>query len=360
MHYLVTGGAGFIGSNYVHRLLSRGEQVTVYDNLSRRGAEANLGWLQAEFGADSFRFQLGDVRDAERTVTAAADAQVIVHLAGQVTVTTSVERPREDMESNILGTFNILEAARLSAHHPIVLYASTNKVYGGMEDLAIEERSTRYAYRDHPYGISEHHPLDFHSPYGCSKGAGDQYVRDYARIYGLPTVVFRQSCIYGPRQFGVEDQGWVAWFIIATQMERPITIYGDGKQVRDVLYVEDLLDAYDAAIARATEAPGEIYNVGGGPDNQLSVWHEFAPLLEELRGCPIPVARGPWRPGDQRIFVADIRKAQRDLGWTPKIDVRSGIGRLYEWVRENRSLLTTHLGRKLTDDSSSDGQLIAR
>lgn len=360
MRYFVTGGAGFIGSNYVHRLLSRGEQVTVYDNLSRKGAEANLAWLQAQFGADSFRFQQGDVRDFELTMATAADAQVIVHLAGQVTVTTSVERPREDLESNILGTFNVLEVARHSAHHPVVLYASTNKVYGGMEDLVIEERETRYAYRDYPYGISERHPLDFHSPYGCSKGAGDQYVRDYARIYGLPTVVFRQSCIYGPRQFGIEDQGWVAWFIIATQLNQPITIYGDGKQVRDVLYVEDLLNAYDAAIERAAKAPGEIYNIGGGPDNQLSVWHEFAPLLEELRGSPIPVAHGPWRPGDQRIFVADIRKAQRDLGWIPQVDVRSGIGKLYEWVHENQSLLTTHLSRKLTVGSSPGGQSEAR
>ncbi|MBN1246770.1 MAG: GDP-mannose 4,6-dehydratase [Anaerolineae bacterium] len=358
MHFLVTGGAGFIGSNYVHHLLSRGEQVTVYDNLSRRGAEANLAWLEGEFGrprssahgasahtpTGSFRFVQGDVRDAELTMSTAADAQVIVHLAGQVTVTTSVACPREDLESNILGTFNVLEAARLSTHRPVVLYASTNKVYGGMEDLAVEERVTRYAYRDYPYGISERHPLDFHSPYGCSKGAGDQYVRDYARIYGLPTVVFRQSCIYGPRQFGVEDQGWVAWFIIATQLNRPITIYGDGKQVRDVLYVEDLLDAYDAAIERAPSNPGAIYNIGGGPDNQLSVWREFAPLLEELRGSPIPVAHGGWRPGDQRIFVADIRKAERELGWAPRTDVKTGITRLYDWVCANEALLATYLG----------------
>ncbi len=268
MRYFVTGGAGFIGSNYVHRLLSRGEQVTVYDNLSRKGAEANLAWLQAQFGTDGFRFQRGDVRDIELTMATAVDAQVIVHLAGQVTVTTSVERPREDLESNILGTFNVLEAARLSAHHPVVLYASTNKVYGGMEDLVIEERETRYAYRDYPYGISERHPLDFHSPYGCSKGAGDQYVRDYARIYGLPTVVFRQSCIYGPRQFGIEDQG--CSMVHHRHPTEPTHHHlRRWEQVRDVLYVEDLLDAYDAAIANATEAPGEIYNIGGGPDNRV-------------------------------------------------------------------------------------------
>ncbi len=228
-----------------------------------------------------------------------------------------------------------------------------------MEDLVIEEReramptaTTHTASRNATPGL----PLALRLLQGC-RGSVRPRLRQDLRP---STVVFGQSCIYGPRQFGIEDQGWVAWFIIATQLNRPITIYGDGKQVRDVLYVEDLLDAYDAAIARATEAPGEIYNIGGGPDNQLSVWHEFAPLLEELRGSPIPVARGPWRPGDQRIFVADIRKAHRDLGWTPKVDVRSGIGKLYEWVRENQSLLTTHLGCKLTVDSSPGGQSAAR
>ncbi|MCU0519921.1 MAG: GDP-mannose 4,6-dehydratase [Anaerolineae bacterium] len=362
MHYFVTGGAGFIGSNYVHRLLRRGEQVTVYDDLSRRGAEANLAWLSAEFGSPRsdahdptgrFRFVRGDVRDAELVIATAADAQVLVHLAAQVTVTTSVVRPREDLEINILGTFNVLEAARLSPLRPVVLYASTNKVYGGMEDLVVEEGATRYAYRDYPYGISEHHPLDFHSPYGCSKGAGDQYVRDYARIYDLPTIVFRQSCIYGPRQFGVEDQGWIAWFIIAAQLGNPITIYGDGKQVRDVLYVDDLLDAYDAAIERAPSSPGEIYNIGGGPENQLSVWYEFSLLLEELRGSSVPVARDTWRPGDQRIFVADIRKAERELGWRPKTDVKAGIRKLYDWVCANEALLAAYLGHEATTSSAA-------
>lgn len=338
MHYLVTGGAGFIGSNYVHRLLSRGEQVTVYDNLSRRGAEANLAWLQAEFGADSFRFQLGDVRDAERTVTAAADAQVIVHLAGQVTVTTSVERPREDLESNILGTFNILEAARLSAHHPIVLYASTNKVYGGMEDEQVIEQETRLDYLDHPHGINENQALDFHSPYGCSKGAGDQYTRDYFRIYGLPTVVFRQSCIYGSRQFGIEDQGWLAWFIIAAVTGKPITIYGNGKQVRDVLFIDDLLDAYDAAFSRVEASRGQVFNIGGGRENSISVWLEFRPILEELLGHSIKTRNREWRPGDQPVYISDIRKARSVLGWEPRVTVKQGIRRLFDWVKENQNL----------------------
>ncbi len=340
MHYLITGGAGFIGSNYVHRLLQRGERVTIYDNLSRRGALTNLDWLRATFGADAFRLIQGDVRDATLLASAVRDVDVIVHLASQVAVTTSVMHPREDFEINVTGTFNVLEAARLMANHPIVLFASTNKVYGGMESLIVEEKETRYAYRDYPRGIPETYPLDFHSPYGCSKGAGDQYVRDYARIYNLPTVVFRQSCIYGPRQFGVEDQGWVAWFVIAAVLDRPITIYGDGKQVRDLLYVEDLLDAYDAAVANIDRVAGQTFNVGGGPENQLSVWKEFGPLLERLTGREIPVRWSDWRPGDQRIFVANIRKAAGYLGWRPKVGVEEGITRLYRWVVENRALFT--------------------
>jgi len=340
MHYLITGGAGFIGSNYVHRLLGRGEHVTIYDNLSRRGATANLDWLRETFGANAFTLVHGDVRDASLLTAAARDVDVIVHLASQVAVTTSVLHPREDFEINVTGTFNVLEAARLVGHHPAVIFASTNKVYGGMESLIVEEHDTRYAYRDYPQGIPETYPIDFHSPYGCSKGAGDQYTRDYARIYDLPTVVFRQSCIYGPRQFGVEDQGWVAWFIIAAALDRPITIYGDGKQVRDLLYVEDLLDAYDAAIANIDRVAGQIYNVGGGATNQLSVWQEFRPLLEQLTCREIPVRWRDWRPGDQRIFIADIHKAAEQLAWRPKVNVTEGITRLYHWVTENQALFT--------------------
>ncbi len=342
MRYLITGGAGFIGSNYVHRLLARGEAVILYDNLSRPGATRNLDWLRATFGESTFTFVEGDVRDAALLTATAADCDVIVHLAGQVAVTTSLLHPRADFEANAMGTFNVLEAARLAAERrekpPIVLYASTNKVYGGMEGVAVIEKATRYAYRDFPCGIPESFPLDFHSPYGCSKGTGDQYVRDYARIYGLPTVVFRQSCIYGPRQFGIEDQGWVAWFVIAAVTGHPLTIYGDGKQVRDLLFVEDLLDAYDAAIAHIDRVAGEVFNVGGGPAHQLSVWQEFRPLLERLSGHPVPATYGPWRPGDQRIYVSDIRKARRLLDWEPRIGVEEGIRRLYEWVVANREL----------------------
>jgi nucleoside-diphosphate-sugar epimerase len=670
-NYLITGGAGFIGSNYVHRLLSRGREanVTIFDNLSRAGAQRNLEWLEQTFGRDSFRLIRGDVRDASLVAEAARGSDVIVHLAAQVAVTTSVTDPRPDFEINALGTFNVVEAARLSGRNPILIYASTNKVYGGMDDVEVAEDATRWHYKDLPFGAPESQPLDFHSPYGCcfsedtdiltrdgwkkfyelaetdevltynmdakvaeyqrptahfvysykgkmyvqnnrrlqtcvtpnhkmlvswdcnhnelehprlleaqdiqgkpmayllaaevkggktvdyftlpgvkagkrkhsfgskkiamndwlrflgwyiaeghcheapktgnctvtlttyyrkeeairvmratglspvvdnhhivatsrqlyeylkrfgkahdkyipkdikmlgvgqlqillqalldgdgdknsknswryttvslqladdvqeiaircgmaasliqdsqgfyrvylgttrtaqcnlgknrsewvdyegkihcvevpnstvmvrqnghayfsgnSKGAGDQYVRDYHRIYGLPTVVFRQSCIYGPRQFGVEDQGWVAWMMIAAVTGKQITIYGDGKQVRDLLHVYDLLDGYDRAIENIETAAGQVYNIGGGRGNVLSIWTEFGPLLERLHGKTIPVARSDWRPGDQKVFVADIRKAERELGWRPKISAEEGVEKLFEWVRENRNL----------------------
>lgn len=336
--YLVTGGAGFIGSNYVERLLKRAESVVVYDNLSRDGAKKNLKWLQDTFGDKAFEFIQADIRDAAKLASAASHADVIVHLAAQVAVTTSVRDPRADFEDNALGTFNVLEAARTSGRNPVVIYASTNKVYGGLEDLKIIEKPTRYDFAELKQGVSESYPLDFHSPYGCSKGAGDQYVRDYARIYDLPTVVMRQSCIYGPRQFGMEDQGWVAWFIIRLVQGKPFTIYGDGKQVRDVLHVEDLLDSYDLVLKNINSVAGKIYNIGGGPANTLSVWSEFRPILEELFGKSIQVGFDEWRPGDQKVFISDISKAQKEFGWKPKIDVKSGISKLYIWIRDNTAL----------------------
>jgi CDP-paratose 2-epimerase len=250
-----------------------------------------------------------------------------------------VLQPREDFETNALGTFNVLEAARLGGRNPAVVYASTNKVYGGMEDVEVVEDQTRYRYGRLPDGVPETRPLDFHSPYGCSKGAGDQYVRDYHRIYGLPTVVLRQSCIYGPRQFGVEDQGWLAWFAIAAVLGRPITIYGDGKQIRDVLHVDDLMDCFDRAVDHIDTAAGQVYNVGGGPDNTIAVWQEFGPMLEELLGRDLPVAYEDWRPGDQRVFVSNIRRATEELGWRPTVAVAEGIRRLVDWVHDHRDLL---------------------
>jgi CDP-paratose 2-epimerase len=337
-NYLVTGGAGFIGSNYVRRLIQRGERVTIYDNLSRAGAPRNIAWLEETFGKDAFRLIVGDLRSADLITGSAKEADIIVHLAGQVAVTTSVINPRDDFEANALGTFNALEAARLSERNPIFIYASTNKVYGGMDEVELVEEATRWRYKDLVEGCPETQPLDFHSPYGCSKGTGDQYVRDYARIYGLRSVVLRQSCIYGPRQFGIEDQGWLAWMMIAVVTGRLITIYGDGKQVRDVLYVDDLLRAYDAAIENIDTARGQVYNIGGGLRNVLAVWAEFGPILEKLFGRKIEVARADWRPGDQRVFYADFSKARRELDWEPKIDLEQGLELLFDWVMENRSL----------------------
>ncbi len=335
MKVLVIGGAGFIGCNWVARLLREGHSVTVFDNLSRKGTAANLEWLRTQ---GAFDFVRGDVREAA-TVNAVVNGQdAVYHLAAQVAVTTSVVNPRLDFEINALGTFNVLEAARLSGSKPVVVYASTNKVYGGMEDIRVSEGSTRYRYTDCPLGLPESQPLDFHSPYGCSKGAGDQYVRDYARIYDLPTVVFRQSCIYGLRQFGVEDQGWLAHFVIATAKGRPINIYGDGKQVRDVLWVDDLLEAYQIALTQPDKVAGQIFNIGGGPEYTLAIWTETKLLLEKLAERPIEVNRGPWRPGDQKVYISDIRKARAELGWQPHVLPAEGLRRLWEWVSTNLQL----------------------
>ena len=334
---LVTGGCGFIGCNWVDRLLARGQRVVAFDNLSRRGSEKNAEWLRGKYGA-KFELIRADIRDARAVADAARDVDAIYHLAAQVTVTTSVTDPREDFEINALGTFNALEAARASGRHPLFLFASTNKVYGEMDDVAVVEKETCYEFRDLRGGVSEAQPLDFHSPYGCSKGAADQYVRDYFRIYGLPTVVFRQSAIYGYRQFGVEDQGWLAWFIIAAVLGKPITIFGNGKQVRDMLFIDDLLDAYDAATARIDRVAGQVYNIGGGPRNAISVWMEFAPMLERLLGRKIPIQRGDWRPGDQRVCVYDTSKAKRELDWEPRMNVSDGVEKLHRWVKENQNL----------------------
>jgi len=246
--------------------------------------------------------------------------------------------PREDFEINALGSLNMLEAMRNAESRAKFIYSSTNKVYGGMEDLGVIEKNGRYAYEDLSFGVPESRQLDFHSPYGCSKGSADQYVRDYSRIYGLDTVVLRQSCIYGPRQFGVEDQGWVAWFIIATALGKSLTVYGDGKQVRDLLYIDDLLNAYDAVIAAGDKTRGGVYNIGGGPEHTLSVWSQFGPLLEKLFARKISVTFADWRPGDQKIFVADVRLAREAFGWEPRVGVADGVERLYHWITGNLSI----------------------
>jgi len=334
---LVTGGAGFIGCNACRRWVERGHEVVVLDDLSRRGAVSNLEWLRT---AGAFSFERVDVRDApalEAAMGRHRDAQVVLHLAAQVAVTTSITEPRHDFEVNALGTFNLLECVRRHAPGAIFLYASTNKVYGGLEHVGVEQRNGRHAFAQRPRGIGEDEPLDFHSPYGCSKGAADQYVRDYARIYGMRTVVFRQSCIYGWRQFGVEDQGWVAWFVIAAVTGKPVTIYGDGRQVRDLLFVDDLCDAYEAAIERIARAAGKVFNLGGGPDNTLSLL-ELVERLNHLTGRPLRPAFADWRPGDQPVFVADVSRAAEVLGWRPRIGVAEGVDKLTRWVQENRAL----------------------
>jgi CDP-paratose 2-epimerase len=334
MKVLITGGAGFIGCNLANYHLDQGDEVVVFDDLSRKGTQKNLDWLKE--GHDSLIFVRADVRDYGAVCdTISSEVDRVYHMAGQVAVTTSVQDPRKDFEVNALGTFNVLEAVRVYAPDAMIFYASTNKVYGAMEEIQVVEKGTRYDYRDYPYGIPESQPLDFHSPYGCSKGAGDQYVRDYARIYGLRTVVFRQSCIYGTRQFGVEDQGWLAHFCIAARMGHPITIFGDGKQVRDVLWVDDLIRAYQDAADHIDTATGEIYNIGGGPENTMSIWAEFGPLLERLARRAIPVAYAEWRPGDQAVYIGDIRKAERELGWEPEVSVNEGVEKLWQWVDRN-------------------------
>ena len=335
---LITGGAGFIGCNAARRFIERGEHVVICDNLSRLGADKNLKWLQGLFGNSSFEFVRADVRDVESMQKIVKGKDIILHLAGQVAVTTSVQDPRHDFENNARGTFNVLEESRLSGDGPIFLYSSTNKVYGEMGKARVVLKENRYEYLDHEFGVSETYPLDFHSPYGCSKGAADQYVRDYARIYGLRTVVLRQSCIYGPRQMGIEDQGWLAWFSIAAMLGKKITIYGDGKQVRDVLYIDDLIDAYEAAITKIETAAGQVYNIGGGQANTLAVWSELGPRLEYLCGHSLPVEYADWRSGDQRIYVSDIRKARAELEWSPSLSWEEGLTRLWNWVLENRNL----------------------
>ena len=329
---LITGGAGFIGSNLVSNLLEDKFDVTVFDAFLRTGTRDNVAWLLQHPRSSHLRIVNGDTRDFEAVKGVVAGADIIFHLAGQVAVTSSVTDPRTDFDINALGTFNLLEAARLCGRRPTIVFSSTNKVYGGIEGIAVVEERDRYRLRDCPNGIPETQPLDFHSPYGCSKGAADQYVRDYARIYGLPTVVFRMSCIYGPRQFGTEDQGWMAHFIISALKRQPITIYGDGKQVRDVLFVDDLVRAFRLAADHIDEVAGEVFNVGGGPSNTLSVGAEFGRLLRALAGETIEFRFGNWRPKDQPCYVSDIQKINDCLGWRPLVDKETGIRRLWDWA----------------------------
>ena len=329
---LVAGGAGFVGSNLAHRLLAAGTPVRILDDLSRPGVERNLAWLAGVHG-DLLDPLVGDVRDPAAAARAVRGASAVFHCAAQVAVTTSLLDPVRDFEVNARGTLALLEAARREDPPPFFLYTSTNKVYGALDDVALVDVGARYVPADPAArrGISENRPISFHSPYGCSKGAAEQYVLDYARTFGVPATVFRMSCIYGPRQLGTEDQGWVAHFAIQALRGRPITVYGDGKQVRDLLFVDDLVDAFLLARERPREVAGRAFNLGGGPGNTTSLL-ELLDLLAELEGERPRAVFDAWRLADQRWYVSDPRGFQALAGWEPRTGVREGVARLRAWL----------------------------
>jgi CDP-paratose 2-epimerase len=331
---LITGGAGFIGTNLAHRLLRSGRPVRIYDNLSRPGAEQNLRWLRAAHGS---RVQIaqGDVQSTARLREALADVGTVFHLAAQVAVTTSLADPRDDFAVNAAGTLNLLELIRETGRRIALVFTSTNKVYGALDDVPLVASATRYHPAADLRGINEARPLSFHSPYGCSKGTADQYVLDYARGYGVDATVFRMSCIYGPHQYGTEDQGWVAHFLIRAQQDLPITIYGDGKQVRDLLYIYDLIEAFLLAEQHLPEIAGQAFNIGGGPDNTISLC-ELVERISALSGDAPEIVYGRWRVGDQRWYVSDPSKFERATGWRPKTNVDDGIRQLHQWISLNR------------------------
>ena len=336
---LVTGGAGFIGSNIADRLAGEGHDVIVYDALRRAGTERNLAWLQANHSG-RISFVQADIRDRDRLTTAVNGAQAVFHMAAQVAVTTSMDDPRDDLEINILGTFNLLEAIRAKGSTTPVVFASTNKVYGDLIDLDFEQTPAGHLPTDpqiRAHGIGEDRPLDFHTPYGVSKGAADQYVLDYARSYGVPAAVLRMSCIYGRRQMGTEDQGWVAHFLIRALEGKPITLYGDGHQVRDILDVSDAVDAYIRAWRRIDQVKGRAFNLGGGASNAVSL-RVLLDHIGRLTGRPTEIGFSDWRAGDQRYFVADTRAAEAALGLGAKRPWREGVAALAEWLAAERDL----------------------
>lgn len=336
MKLLITGGCGFLGSNLASDALARGDELIIFDSLYRNGSRENLAWLQKQ---GIFTFEHGDIRnpnDITRIVTKHLP-DAVFHLAGQVAMTTSIANPRMDFETNALGTFNLLEAIRQHAPNAAVIYSSTNKVYGDLEQFNYTETDTRYGCIEYPDGFDEKIALEFHSPYGCSKGSADQYMLDYARIFGLKTVVFRHSSMYGGRQFATYDQGWVGWFCqkaIETgrgELHEPFTISGTGKQVRDVLHAEDMKRLYMAALVNIDKAQGHAFNIGGGIENSLSLLELFS-LLEELLNIKLEYRRLPVRESDQRFFVADIRKAKQLLDWHPLVSAQDGVTRMVKWV----------------------------
>lgn len=330
---LITGGAGFIGSNLAKYLLSEGAVVSIFDNFSRSNVEKNIPWLERQGG--QLKVVEGDIRDNLAVIEASKNKEFVFHEAAQVAVTDSVEDPQMDFEINAKGTLNVLNAVRLNSPDSVFVYASTNKVYGGLERFKVSELNGRYAFSDEILrnGVSEEINLDFHSPYGCSKGSADQYVRDFSRIYGLKTLVFRQSCIYGPRQWGTEDQGWVFHFLKLAYQGSLLKIFGDGKQVRDLLFIDDLISAYEKAIENIDQTAGQVYNVGGGNDNAVSLLDAIRIIESEL-GIKVQSEFHPWRPGDQKVYISDYTKAYSEFGWRPEVTVAKGLTKLLDWVKE--------------------------
>jgi CDP-paratose 2-epimerase len=343
---LIFGGAGFIGSNWAHWLLENTDaNVHVFDNLSRQGVRYNLESLRKAAGKSGrLKVTIGDIREASTVERVVRDASEVYQFAAQVAVTTSMVDPGTDFDINLRGTFNVMEGVRKSGHRPFVLFTSTNKVYGALNDFPLVTTKTRHEFRD-VRGVSEKQPLDFHSPYGCSKGAADQYVHDYARMFDIPAVVFRMSCIAGARQFGNEDQGWVAHFLYSALQHAPLVLYGDGKQVRDVLCVDDLVRAFDAARANQSTTRGQVYNVGGGPENTISLL-ELLAEVEKLLGFKVPYMKDDPRPGDQLVYVTDYGKLKRDTGWKPQVNVRQTLLRIQGWWDRNRDFLEPKVARE--------------
>ena len=338
--YLVTGGCGFVGSNITATLLARNEKVVIFDNLARHGTTANLEWLRS---LGDCEFVHGDIRNANDVEALIKRLQpgVIFHLAGQVAMTTSINHPRRDYEINVAGSFNVLESVRQYSPDTTIVYSSSNKVYGDLAGVKLREEERRYSAPDHPQGVDESVTLEFQTPYGCSKGAADQYMLDYARIFGLKTVVFRHSTIFGGRQFATFDQGWVGWFCgqaIATKADPdrdPFTIAGDGKQVRDLLFVDDCVNCYLAAAENIEKARGQAFNIGGGILNSSSLLELFD-MLEALLDVKLSYTKLPWRTSDQRFFVADHRKAASVFGWTPAVTKAEGVQRTLAWVEQTQ------------------------
>jgi len=334
---LVTGGGGFVGSNYAAHLLDEGASVTLYDNFARGyGCSHNTSWLKKRASSNKLKIVKGDVKDYPRLLRAAKGCDLIVHAAAQVSVPLSVSNPRLDFDSNAVGTFNILEVARNLKTDPAVLYISSNKVYG-IPDAELVELERRYNFKDLKEGVGEDFPLEGEEPYGVSKATGDSYLHAYYLRYGLRAVSFRCSCMYGPRQWGKEEQGWVAWFCIAAATRKNITIFGDGKQVRDLLYIDDVIRAFDSARAKIRNVAGEAFNLGGGRNNAVSLLQTLD-FLKELSGRDIKLTYADWRPGDNKCYYTNINKVKKLLDWAPQISWKEGIKRTYEWVCENISL----------------------